>query len=50
MEPFAEPQTVDDTDAPVRAALRYLSNRLAYLDDPRAIGQPPRAAGERGRL
>jgi hypothetical protein len=37
MEPFAEPQTVDDTDAPVRSAIRYLSNRLECLDYPRAI-------------
>ena len=37
MEPFAEPQTVDDQDAPVRSAIRYISNRLECLDCPRAI-------------
>lgn len=37
LEPFVEPQTVDDTDAPVRAAIRYLSHRLDYLDYPHAI-------------
>ena len=37
MEPFAEPPTVDDTAAPVRNAIRYLSNRLDCLDYPRAI-------------
>ena len=37
MEPFAEPETVIDADAPVRSAIRYISNRLACLDYPRAI-------------
>lgn len=37
MEPFAESQAVDDTEAPVRSAIRYISNRLECLDYPHAI-------------
>ena len=32
-----EPALVEDTQAPVRAAWRYLSNRLDQLDYPRAL-------------
>lgn len=37
MEAFAEPKTAADEEAPVRSAIRYLSNRLDQLDYPRAI-------------
>jgi hypothetical protein len=37
MEPHAEAQTVADEEAPVRSAIRYLTNRLDCLDYPRAI-------------
>lgn len=37
MEPFVEPQTVDDMDAPVRNAMRYITNRLECLDYPGAL-------------
>jgi hypothetical protein len=37
LEPCLEAATVDDADAPVRAAHRYLSNRLDALDYPAAI-------------
>lgn len=37
MEAFAEPAAVPEEEAPVRNAIRYLSNRLPYLDYPRAI-------------
>ena len=39
MEPFSEPQTLCDEDAPVRCAIRYISNRLECLDYPRALAQ-----------
>jgi len=39
MEPFAEAETVEEAEAPVRTALRYLSNRLECLDYPRAIAR-----------
>jgi hypothetical protein len=37
LEPFAEPKSVEDAEAPVRAAIRYISNRLDCLDYPGAI-------------
>ncbi len=37
MKPHVEPSPIDDAQAPVRAAWRYLSNRLDQLDYPRAI-------------
>jgi hypothetical protein len=37
LEPFVEAATVDEAEAPVRNALRYLSNRLECLDYPRAL-------------
>jgi len=39
MEPFAEPQSEADADPPVRAAIRYLRNRLQCLDYPGAISR-----------
>lgn len=39
LEPFAEAQAVADEEAPVRSALRYLSNRREQLDYPRAIAR-----------
>jgi hypothetical protein len=39
MEAFAEPGTVAEEEAPVRSAIRYLSNRLDQLDYPRAIAR-----------
>jgi hypothetical protein len=39
MEPFTEPENVTDQDAPVRAAIRYISNRLDCLDYPLAISR-----------
>jgi hypothetical protein len=32
LEPYVEEQHIDETNAPVRAAHRYLSNRIEYLD------------------
>lgn len=37
MEPFAETADIDDKDAPVRTAIRYMTNRSQCLDYPRAI-------------
>ena len=37
MEPFAEPDSVEDAEAPVRSAIRYITNRLDCLDYPKAI-------------
>jgi hypothetical protein len=37
MKPFAEDQTDDATDPPVRAAIRHLKNRIQYLDYPKAL-------------
>jgi hypothetical protein len=39
MEPFMEAPEMDDASAPVRSAVRYLSNRLDSLDYPSAISQ-----------
>lgn len=39
MEPFAEPESEADADPPVRAAIRYLRNRLESLDYPGAISR-----------
>jgi hypothetical protein len=39
MEAFAEVETVAEEEAPVRSAIRYLSNRLEQLDYPRAIAR-----------
>ncbi len=39
MEPFAEPQSDADADPPVRAAIRYLRNRLQCLDYPKALSR-----------
>lgn len=39
MEAFAEPETLAEEEAPVRRAIRYLSNRLDQLDYPRAIAR-----------
>ncbi|HEY5894083.1 MAG TPA: hypothetical protein VIT91_12720 [Chthoniobacterales bacterium] len=37
MEAFAEPAATFEEETPVRDAIGYLSNRLAYLDYPRAL-------------
>ena len=37
MKPHVEPSSRDDAQAPVRAAWRYLSNRLDQLDYARAL-------------
>ncbi len=39
MEPYAEASSAPEEEAPVRAALRYLSNRLQCLDYPKALAQ-----------
>ena len=39
LEPFAEAARVPDEEAPVRAALRYLSNREGCLDYPGALAR-----------
>jgi hypothetical protein len=39
MEAYSEPPRVPEEEAPVRSAIRYLSNRLEYLDYPRALAQ-----------
>ena len=39
MEAFVEPQTTPEQEAPVRNAMRYLSNRLDQLDYPRALAR-----------
>ncbi len=39
LEPSLEPATVTDESAPVRAAHRYLANRLEALDYPAALAQ-----------
>jgi len=39
MEPFCEPASVADEEAPVRSAIRYLRNRLECLDYPGAIAR-----------
>lgn len=37
LEPYLESQTIDNANAPIRAAHRYLSNRIEQLDYPNAI-------------
>lgn len=37
LEPYLESQTIDNADAPIRAAHRYMSNRIKQLDYPTAI-------------
>ena len=39
LQDCAEPATVSDEEAPVRAALRYLSRRLPYLNYPEALAR-----------
>lgn len=39
MEAFSEPASVTDEQAPVRSAIRYLSNRLSALNYPAAIAR-----------
>jgi hypothetical protein len=39
LQDFVEPATVSDEEAPVRAALRYLSKRLPYLNYPQALAR-----------
>lgn len=39
LQPFAEPAALPEQEAPVRSAIRYLSNRLECLDYPRAIAR-----------
>lgn len=39
LQPFAEPAALPEEEAPVRSAIRYLSNRLECLDYPRAIAR-----------
>jgi hypothetical protein len=47
LNPFLEPETVADADAPVRAALRYFSNRPGQFQYPRAIAAAlPIGSGE----